>query len=196
MRLIDAEAGQHHFAPDQWRVVKRMIHATADFDFMRSTCFHAAAVKKGVGALRSGCSIYCDTAMMAAGIQKHGPRSWGCSIVCTIQDPDLGQVSARTGKTRSALAFERAGDLMEGGIIAIGNAPTALEAVIDLCCERPLKPALVIGLPVGFVGALQSKQRLARSELVFITNLDRKGGTPAAVAAINALAMMAAEASL
>jgi precorrin-8X/cobalt-precorrin-8 methylmutase len=191
MRLIDVEAGQHRFRADQWQLVKRMIHATADFDFMQSIRFHEQAISAGVQALRNGCSIYCDTAMLASAIQKRTLRRWGCKTICFIEDADVRQESERTGLTRSALAVRKAADSLEGAIIAIGNAPTALNAAIDLCRQGPVTPSLIVGVPVGFVGALQAKRRLCESGLTYITNLDRKGGTPAAAAAINALVKLA-----
>lgn len=191
MRIIDVEAGQHRFAPEQWQLVKRMIHATADFDFMRSIRLHEQAISAGVQALRDGCSIYCDTAMLASAIHKRTLRRWGCKLVCFIEDADVRRESERTGLTRSALAVRKAADVLEGAIIAIGNAPTALDAAIDLCRRGPIKPSLIVGVPVGFVGALQAKRRLCESGLTYITNLDRKGGTPAAAAALNALMKLA-----
>ena len=193
MRIIDSEAGGHGFGKDEWRVVRRVIHATADFDFVKTIRFHPDAVSRGVQAVRGGAPIYTDTEMLAAAMGHKAAAGWGCPILCCIADEDVRDESLRTGETRSAIAVRKAAPELDQGIIAVGNAPTALHQVIDLFEKKSLVPALVIGMPVGFVEALESKERLYRSGLAGITNLDRKGGTPAAAAVLNALLRLAAE---
>jgi precorrin-8X/cobalt-precorrin-8 methylmutase len=187
-RIIDREAGPHeHWSDEQWRIVRRMIHATADFDFMKTVRFHSDAIAAGCRALESGAALYTDTAMLAAAIGKGAHEAYGCEALCLVADDEVIKQSRATGETRSAIALRKAAPRLDGGIIAVGNAPTALHEAIALCEQGRLKPALILGLPVGFVEARESKERLWASGLVCITNLDRKGGTPATAAAFNAL---------
>ncbi|MCX8044728.1 MAG: precorrin-8X methylmutase, partial [Desulfobacterota bacterium] len=127
----------------------------------------------------------------AAGISKKATTLWGCQIVCKVSDPDVVRKSLGTGMTRSATALRLAARQLHGGIVAIGNAPTALHEAITLFEKGVLKPALIVGMPVGFVQARESKERLSRCPLPYITNIDRKGGTPATAAALNALILLA-----
>ncbi len=187
-RIIDAEAGPHEqLTAQQWHIVRRMIHATADFDFLKTVRFHAGALEAGFRALRTGALIYADTAMLAAAVGRGAGESFGCEVFSLVAHEDVKRQSRATGETRSAIAMRLAASRLDGGIIAIGNAPTALHEAISLCEQGKLSPALIIGLPVGFVEARESKERLLDSGLVCITNLDRKGGTPATAAALNAL---------
>ena len=187
-RMIDDEACSHeHLSEEQWRIVRRMIHATADFDFIKTVRFHAGAIAAGCRALESGAAIYTDTAMLAAAIGTGAKNGFGCEVFCLVADDEVKQESLATGDTRSAIAMRKAAPRLKGGIVAIGNAPTALHEAITLCEQGKLSPELIIGLPVGFVEARESKERLWASGLVCITNLDRKGGTPATAAALNAL---------
>lgn len=187
-RIIDREAGQHdHWSEEQWQIVRRMIHATADFDFMKTVRFHGDAIAAGCRALKSSAALYTDTAMLAAAIGKAAQEAYGGEVFCLVADDEVKEQSRATGETRSAIALRKAAPRLDGGIIAIGNAPTALHEAIALCAQGRLKPALILGLPVGFVEAQESKERLWASGLVCITNLDRKGGTPATAAALNAL---------
>jgi precorrin-8X/cobalt-precorrin-8 methylmutase len=187
-RIIDGEAGPHeHLSEEQWRIVRRMIHATADFDFIKTVRFHAGAVAAGCRALQSGAAIYADTDMLAAAIGRGAREAFGCEVFCLVADDEVKKASKKTGETRSAIAIRKAALRLDDGIVAIGNAPTALHEAITLCGQGKLKPALIIGLPVGFVEARESKERLWASGLECITNIDRKGGTPATAAALNAL---------
>jgi len=187
-RIIDAEADcRERFSAEQWQIVRRMIHATADFDFMHSVRFHPQAVASGCAALKNGATIYSDTGMLAAAIGKGAKDRWGCEVITLVADDEVLQESLATGATRSALGLRKAAPRLTGAIVAIGNAPTALHEAITLCSRGLLQPALIIGLPVGFVEARESKERLWASGLVCLTNIDRKGGTPAAAATLNAL---------
>jgi len=157
-RIIEAEAGSHdEFTPNEWALVLRIIHATADFSFMKTIRFHPGAIVSGMLALRGGKPIYVDTEMLAAGISKKAPETWGCEIVCCISDPAVMKKSAESGLTRSAVAIRMAAKKLQGGIVTIGNAPTALHEAITLVEKGVLKPALIIGMPVGFVQARESK---------------------------------------
>jgi precorrin-8X/cobalt-precorrin-8 methylmutase len=191
MKIIDAEAGSHSFSAEEWTIVRRIIHATADFEVMSTIRFHSGAIAAGVAAIKKGCPIYADTEMLAAAITKNLQKRFGCSVLCHVADTAIKTKSDSSGVTRSALAVRKAAPSLTHGIIAVGNAPTALMETIKLCTEGLITPDLIIGMPVGFVGAAESKQQLFSSGLVYITMLGRKGGTPAAVAAINALISIA-----
>jgi precorrin-8X/cobalt-precorrin-8 methylmutase len=191
MRIIDREAGSHSFSEDEWTIVRRIIHATADFEVMKTIRFHSQAIAAGIAAMKQGNPVYADTQMLKAAIGGKLQEQYGCSAVCLVADDEVQRVSKASVITRSAAAMQAAAALLQNGIVAIGNAPTALFEAIRLCQEAVMSPALIIGMPVGFVGAAESKAALLESGLVSITMLGRKGGTPAAVATINALMQLA-----
>ena len=169
-------------------IVKRVIHATADFSYMNALIFLPDAREAGVRAVREGRNVVTDIEMVRAGINTRILGSWGGSVICKV-----GEAKAKEGQTRSAAAMELAID-ENTGIVAIGNAPTALERVIELIREGRINPALVVGVPVGFVRAVESKALLAAQDFPFITNAGRRGGTPVAVAIVNAILMIAGQA--
>jgi len=191
MRIIDREAGSHSFSEDEWTIVRRIIHATADFEVMKTIRFHPQAIAAGIAAMKQGNPVYTDTQMLKAAIGGKLQEQYGCSAVCLVSDDEVQRVSSASGITRSAAAMQAAAATLQGAVVAIGNAPTALFEAIRLCREAVMSPSLIIGMPVGFVGAAESKQALLESGLVSITMLGRKGGTPAAVATINALMQLA-----
>lgn len=165
-------------------IVRRVIHATADFSFAQSLRVHPQAIERGTHAIQSGMPIVVDVRMVQAGIT----RAAG-DVLCAIDDADVVETAKNGKKTRAAAAMEKLAGRMDGAIVAIGNAPTALWKVLELACGAGLvKPALVVGLPVGFVGARESKLALLHSELVYITNVGNRGGSSTAAAVINALA--------
>jgi precorrin-8X/cobalt-precorrin-8 methylmutase len=195
--IISEEADFSGLPEERLPIIKRVIHATADFEFKTSLFFHPDAVKAGIEAIRAGKDILTDVEMVRTGINKRLLGRWGGQVYCAIGDGQ-GEEKARAGATRAEQGIEKA--LTERpnlGIIAVGNAPTALLKVIErLHGERaPATLPLVVGVPVGFVRALESKTLLASQRFPFITNLSRKGGTPAAVAIVNALLKMATEAA-
>jgi precorrin-8X/cobalt-precorrin-8 methylmutase len=192
-RIIDAEAGPHRFDARQWPIVRRIIHTTADFDFASTTCFSPGAVAAGIAALRRGEKVLCDTNMVRAGINKVRLAGFGSDLVCHIADPAIAQEARAAGVTRSLLALRRG--VAEGcGLFLIGNAPTALFELLDLARAGKVTPALVVGVPVGFVGAEESKEALLGSGLPFITCRGRKGGSAIAATILNALMILAEEA--
>jgi len=191
MRIIDREAGAHSFSADEWTIVRRIIHATADFEVMKTIRFHPQAISAGVAALKAGSPVYADTQMLKAAVSSKLQEQYGCRAVCLVADGEIRRASAAAGMTRSAAAMQAAAASLHRGIVAIGNAPTALFEAIKLSREGVMAPSLIIGMPVGFVGAAESKQALLDAELVSITMLGRKGGTPAAVATMNALMQLA-----
>lgn len=195
--ILSEETDLSAFQTEQLPIIKRIIHATADFEFKDMLMFHPDAVRTGLEAIKAGKNILTDIEMVKTGIIKRWLDPWGGKAICRLNDEDVVRLSKETGKTRSEIAIEK-GINENIGIIAIGNAPTALLKVIDIL-SSPLAPyplPLVIGVPVGFVKALESKTLLAAQNFPFITNLSRKGGTPVAVAAVNALLKMAKEEAL
>ncbi|MCL5024655.1 MAG: precorrin-8X methylmutase [Nitrospirae bacterium] len=190
--IISEEIDLGDVPEEQLPIVKRVIHATADFEFRRSLVFHPDAVRTGIGTIRAGKSILTDIEMVRAGINKKLLARWGGEAVCMITDEEVVRTSEETGMTRSEISIEK-GLSGNVGIIAIGNAPTALLKAVELLAKAPAdRPLpLIVGVPVGFVKALESKALLAAQRFPFITNLSRKGGTPVAVAIVNALLKMA-----
>jgi precorrin-8X/cobalt-precorrin-8 methylmutase len=186
--IIDREAGAHPFAAREWTVVRRVVHATADFEFTRAMELSPGAVEAGVAALRAGAPVLADVRMIAAGLPRLGIR-------CFIGDEDVGDAARARGTTRAAEAMRKAArlSLLDGAVVAVGNAPTALAEVQRLVEEEGARPALVVAVPVGFVGAVESKEAARRLEVPWIVARGRKGGTPVAVATLNALALLAEE---
>jgi precorrin-8X/cobalt-precorrin-8 methylmutase len=167
------------------KIVRRVIHATADISFVRTLRVHPAAVRQGQAALAGGAPVICDVRMLQVGITKvSGP------VLCAIDDEDVTAAARRLGRTRAAAAMEKLAPQFDGAIVAIGNAPTALWQLLDIVRRGGPRPALVVGLPVGFVGARQSKLALLESDLCYITNTSSRGGSPVAAAAVNALALL------
>ncbi len=189
--IIDHEAGPHAFSPDEWQIVRRMIHTSADFDYMKTVRFHPNAISKGIQAIRQGKSIVTDTTMAKSGINAAGLSRHGCRITCLIQDPDVCAIAQNTENTRAAAAVDAALAEMEGGVYVIGNAPTALLRLIELIKAGQAHPALVIGLPVGFVNAAESKAELMAMDYPSISNTGRKGGSTVAASVVNALVKLA-----
>lgn len=190
--IIDAEVGAHGFDSQQWPVVRRIIHTTADFEFARTTCFAPAIIARAVAALRRGEPILCDTNMVAAGVNKPRLQGFGCELRCHVADAEVAAAAKVAGITRSILATRKGVD--EGcGIFLIGNAPTALFELLRLAAAGEANPSLVVGVPVGFVGAEESKEALFASNLPFITCRGRKGGSAIAATILNALMLLAEE---
>ena len=172
-------------------VLIRVIHATADFEFADTLRFHPRALASGLAALRQGSTILTDVRMVQVGISARYVEPLGCTMLCDIAHPDVARAARSAGTTRSTMAMRRNAANMEGGIVVIGNAPTALLETIRLAQEDHVRPALVIGVPVGFVNAVESKDVLAQMDIPHITALGRKGGSTVAVAIVNALLRLA-----
>lgn len=168
-------------------VVKRVIHATADFDFAENLCFSERAVEMGLAALRGGCDIVTDTQMAKAGINKSVLAQLGGEVHCFMSDEDVAAEAVRRGTTRAQISMERAARLEKPCIFAIGNAPTALLAIYDLIMVGRLSPALVVGAPVGFVNIIESKEKIMTADVPYIVARGRKGGSGVAAAVCNAL---------
>jgi precorrin-8X/cobalt-precorrin-8 methylmutase len=194
--IVDAEAGPHDFGADEWQVVRRVIHATADFELKSLMSFHPDAVAAGVRALRAGCPLIVDVKMIAAGLNEDRLAAYGCRITSYISDPDVIARAQADNNTRAIEAMRKAHRLgvLDGAIVAIGNAPTALLETVRLAREEGARPALVIGVPVGFVAAAESKEAARELAIPFIVSRGRKGGSPIAVAIIHALLLLSADA--
>lgn len=189
--IIDREAGKHNFPAEQWNIVQRMIHTSADFEYMKTICFHPKAISNGIKAVRSGKPIITDTEMAKSGIRKTETAHFKIPVSCLIGNEDVKQFAQKHGTTRAFAAVDIAADIMEGGIYVVGNAPTALLRLIELVKEKKAKPALIIGLPVGFVNAAESKAELTALDYPYISNTGRKGGSNIAASVVNALLIMA-----
>ncbi len=192
-RRIDAQVGVHDLRPEVWQVVRRMIHTSADLDYLKTARVHPGAIIAGVEALRAGSPLVTDTRMLLAGIGSGRLGRLGVTPFCLMDDAEVARIAIRQGTTRAAAAIEAALPRLSGGIVAIGNAPTALLRLLELLAAGAPPPALVVGLPVGFVNAAESKELLSRQDCPFITALGPKGGSAVAAAVINALAIMALE---
>lgn len=190
-QIITDELGEHPFSEEQFKVVQRVIHASADFDLGRSLVFHPDAVKAGIEAIRSGKKVVADVQMVQVGISKNRIEKYGGEVKVYISDRDVMEEAKRLNTTRAIISMRKAIKEAEGGIFCIGNAPTALLELIRLVKEGEAKPGLIIGMPVGFVSAAESKEELAKLEVPFITNIGRKGGSPVTVASLNAISLMA-----
>jgi precorrin-8X/cobalt-precorrin-8 methylmutase len=190
-RIIDAEVGAHDWSAVEWPIVRRAIHTSADFDYARTMVISPDAVGRGITALRNGRGIVTDTTMALAGINKTLLQRFGARVSCFVADPAVTAEAARLGVTRSILAMRKAAADPGNGIFVVGNAPTALFELLRLVREEGFRPDLVVGLPVGFVGAEESKEELLREgsghAIPFITNRGRKGGSNVAAAIMNAL---------
>ena len=189
MEIIEREIGSHTYSDMEWPIVRRIIHATADFDFAgkNKIVFHKDAIKSGTSALKNGCNIITDVNGVIGGLNKQNPKDFGNDIICNISDPGLAERAKQVNKTRAQMSMGVAAPKMNGGIVVIGNAPTALLEVIKMIRVWALKPALVIGIPVGFVSAAESKEELQTIDVPFITNVGRKGGSSCAASIVNAL---------
>ena len=185
--IITQLLGEHQPSPEVADVVKRVIHTTADFDYADNLVFSKDAVQNGIDALRAGCVVVTDTTMAMAGINKTALHKLEGEVRCFIADPDVAREAKERGITRSAVSMERAAELDKPCIFAVGNAPTARLTIKDLMDGGKLSPALIIGVPVGFVNVVESKERIIASDAPYIVARGRKGGSNVAAAIVNAL---------
>jgi precorrin-8X/cobalt-precorrin-8 methylmutase len=185
--IIRAEADLSGLPPDVARVAVRMIHACGMVDLVRDLAYSEKVVTAARSALLGGAPILCDAAMVAAGVTRSRLPAAN-DVVCTLGDPRVPGLAAALGTTRSAAALELWRDRLDGSVVAVGNAPTALFRLLELISEGAGQPAAVLGIPVGFVGAVESKQALASSTVEHLVVHGRRGGSAMAVAAINAIA--------
>ena len=186
MDIIESELSQD-IPEENKAVVKRVIHCTADFDYAENLTFSDGAVRKALAALHEGCDIVTDTNMAKAGINKAAAAKLGCEIHCYMSEPDIAEIAKERGCTRAVASMEKAAQLQRPLIFAIGNAPTALLRLRELIDEGKVKPKLVIGVPVGFVNIIESKEAIMGADVPYIVAKGRKGGSNVAAAIVNAL---------
>lgn len=189
-RIIDETLKKYYLPELEYTIVRRAIHTTTDFDYATSMLFGKGAVAAGIEALKKGCSIVTDVDMVKSGILRSYRNRLGIEVFCHISDDDVIKEAKEKGVTRATVAMRKAKEKINGGIVAIGNAPTALYEVMRLAKEEGIRPGLVVGMPVGFVGAADSKAALAASDLLYITNKGTKGGSTVTAAAVNALMIL------
>jgi len=187
MEIIAEELGQLELDPDKADIIKRVIHTSADFDYVRTLLFSDDVVAKGLAALNNGVTIVTDTNMACTGINKQGLTKLGGKAVCFMADPDVAERAKKAGSTRAAACMEKACTIDGPVIVAIGNAPTALVRLDELVKEGKINPVLVIGVPVGFVNVVESKEIIMKTGVPYIVARGRKGGSNIAAAICNAL---------
>ncbi len=168
-------------------VVKRVIHCTADFDYAGNLIFSENAVQQAVAALRGGCDIVTDTQMALSGINKAAAAKLGCRVHCFMSDPDVAEEAEKRGCTRAVVSMEKAARLEKPLVFVIGNAPTALLKLREMLDAGEISPLLVIGVPVGFVNVVESKNSIMETDVPYIVAKGRKGGSNVAAAIVNAL---------
>ena len=158
MQIIENEIGDHPYNEQEWPIVRRVIHSTAEFDFARDNkmIFHKDAVKNGLDALKNGCNIVVDVNGIIGLLNKQNPKDFRNDVICNISEPSLMEAAKEAGRTRAQMSMRVAKEDMNDGIVVIGNAPTALLEVMEMIREGVTKPALVIGTPVGCVSAVES----------------------------------------
>ncbi len=189
-KIIEEETGSHPFSEEQWPIVRRMIHTSADFDYLKTVRFHPEAITAGRAAIRSGKTIVTDTNMARVGLRKRDLAYFGVETVCLMADPRVAEIAIDTGTTRARAAVDAALAIIEDGIYVVGNAPTALLRLVERVKAKAARPALIVGLPVGFVNAVESKDALMELDCPYISNVGRKGGSNIAASVVNALAIM------
>lgn len=187
MEIIDGLLPPYPWSPGELAVVKRLVHTTGDPSLATCVRFHPTAIQAGTAALRDGCAVFTDVHMVRMGVNTSRVQALGGDVCCAIDDADIVAQAAAAGRTRAQTAMRVFGPELNGAIVAIGNAPTALREVLALAAEGIARPALVIGMPVGFVDAAESKDALMASDLVYISVAGTRGGSPLAAATVNAL---------
>lgn len=188
MEIIRPYLDKLNLPQEQIAVYSRMIHASGDPDYANWVKFHTEAIKKAANALENGADIFCDVEMVRTGINKKRLADFGGKVHCLIADEEVAVKAKELGITRSMMAMRIFGEKLHGAVVAIGNAPTALFELLEMMEKSEIRPACIVGVPVGFVGAAESKQALVDlSPVPYITVLGNKGGSPIAASAINAI---------
>ncbi|RCX17581.1 precorrin-8X methylmutase [Anaerobacterium chartisolvens] len=188
--IISQMLGDRRFPPMHDNIIKRVIHTTADFEFADILSISAGAVESGMDALRAGSNVVSDTKMVWSGINKRVLGRYGGEAVCYMDDAAIASDAAARDVTRASLCMDRAAEDSRNAVYAIGNAPTALIRLCELISEGRAKPLLVVGVPVGFVNVVESKQLLKNAGVPYIISEGRKGGSNVAAAIINAILYM------
>lgn len=194
--IIESEVGHPRpFHGAEWLLMRRLIHTSADFELLDLVQFHPEAVTTGIEVLKSGCLVVTDTEMAKAGMSSGRMERLGCRVACYMREPLVAEQALRSGTTRAAAAVDYGAPELNGSVCVVGNAPTALLRLLELVRAGVCTPALIVGMPVGFINATESKDLLVRQERIpFITIRGRKGGSPLAAATVNQLAILALEA--
>ena len=188
--IITEELGEKTFPEREDKIIKRVIHTTADFEYGDITKISDTAIDSAINALKNGCKIYTDTNMALSGINKRKLKELNCEIYCLVHDEEVAEEAKLKGLTRSMIGMERAVKDENTKIFVIGNAPTALFQLLKHVDNGETKPALIVGVPVGFVGAAESKEELVKRDIPYITTMGRKGGSTVGAAIINAILYM------
>ena len=192
-RRIEEEVDKSRFSPEEWRVARRLIHTTADFSIVDGLTFSNNPIEAGINALRQGVPIYSDSNMIRSGIsiaklQRFNKNYSRESIHCYVADPDIAEIAKNENITRALAGIRKAKDIIDGGIFLCGNAPLALAGTVKMVVEENVKPELIIGMPVGFVNVVESKELLSMLDNIpYITLTGRRGGSTLAVAALHAI---------
>lgn len=189
--IITEELGGKQLNPDHALIIKRAIHTSADFEYADSLCFSEDVVAKLTTALKKGTCIVTDTNMAKSGINKAALEKFGGEVYCFIADEDVAKEAAERGVTRATVSMEKAAKLGKPVIFAIGNAPTALVQLYDMIQNGIIKPEAIIGVPVGFVNVVESKELIMTADVPYIVARGRKGGSNIAAAIVNAVLYMA-----
>lgn len=188
MEIIAPHLQGLNLSDEQVKVYSRIIHAAGDVEYAPIIRLHPNLIDAAKKALQAGCNIYTDVEMVRTGINKRKLASFGGQVFCKVSDPEIAKIAKEQGITRSMAAMRSFGQDMNGAVIAIGNAPTALFEVLRMVKEENLRPAAIVGIPVGFVGAADSKAELAANNIVpYATVEGTKGGSPIAAAVVNAI---------
>lgn len=188
--IITQELGDRKLDPDKELIIKRCIHTSADFEYADTLCFSEGAVERALEAIKKGACIVTDTQMGRSGINKRALARYGGEVFCFMSDEDVAQTAKANGTTRATASMDKAAALDRPLIFAVGNAPTALVRLYELIQEGKLKPELVIGVPVGFVNVVQSKELIMETDVPYIVAKGRKGGSNIAACICNALLYM------
>ena len=188
--IISEELGDRKLDPDKEMIIKRCIHTSADFDYADNLCFSDGVVQKAMDAIRNGACIVTDTQMGRSGINKKALARYGGEVFCFMSDEDVAEQAKTQGTTRATASMDKAAAMDRPLIFAIGNAPTALVRLYELIQEKKIRPELIIGVPVGFVNVVQSKELIMKTDVPYIVAKGRKGGSNIAACICNALLYM------
>lgn len=188
--IITEELGDTPLIPGTELIVKRCIHTSADFDYAENLCFSSNAVEKAIEAIKNGACIVTDTQMAKAGINKKALAKYGGEVFCFMSDEGVAAKAKELGCTRATASMDKAASMGKPLIFAIGNAPTALVRLYELIQEKKISPYLIIGVPVGFVNVVQSKEMIMETDTPYIVARGRKGGSNIAACICNALLYM------
>lgn len=188
--IITEELGDTPLIPGTELIVKRCIHTSADFDYAENLCFSSNAVEKAIEAIKNGACIVTDTQMAKAGINKKALAKYGGEVFCFMSNEDVAAKAKELGCTRATASMDKAASMGKPLIFAIGNAPTALVRLYELIQEKKISPYLIIGVPVGFVNVVQSKEMIMETDTPYIVARGRKGGSNIAACICNALLYM------